>query len=69
MKANLGFTDRAIRLLFAAVLIGNGLYFGWIWATVIGVIIGVSGLLGRCPVYLPFGISTTHSLKPQGNAL
>jgi len=63
MKANMGSTDRIIRMLLAAVLITLAYT-----ATVTGVLaiicyilavvfIGTS-LVRVCPLYLPFGLST-----------
>ena len=56
--SNLGKVDRQIRFLFALILLGNGLYFGWTWAIVVSVVLGLTVLIGFCPAYLPFGIST-----------
>ena len=55
---NMGGVDRLTRLLFAAVFIGNAIYFGWTWALIIGAVLGVTALIGICPAYLPLNIST-----------
>lgn len=63
MKKNMGTIDRVIRVLIAIV-------FAVLWYTktiegVLGIILMVLGgvffltsLIGFCPLYLPFGIST-----------
>jgi hypothetical protein len=63
MKKNMGTTDRIIRLLLAALF--AYLYFGGIvtgtWGLVLLVLGGVfvlTSLVGFCPLYAPFGIST-----------
>ncbi len=58
VSTNMGVADRAIRLLFAMVLIGNGVYFGWPLALVAGAVLAVTGMVGVCPLYLPFHAST-----------
>jgi hypothetical protein len=68
MKANMGSSDKVIRIL-AAVLIAV-LYFtnliSGIIATILLVIAAVfllTSFISFCPLYLPFGIST----KPKAN--
>jgi hypothetical protein len=63
MLANVGDTDRAIRILAGLGLIGATLFgalgaWGWI-----GVVPLASGILCRCPAYLPFGIRTCRTEK------
>lgn len=63
MKANIGNTDRAIRIAVGLALIGAtllGLIGAWGW---IGVIAVATGLFRFCPAYLPFGISTCQTRK------
>lgn len=63
MKLNMGPTDRVIRLVIAAV-IAVLLYGGQVTGTlavVLGIVAAafvVTGLIGWCPGYLPFGLST-----------
>jgi Protein of unknown function (DUF2892) len=63
MKVNEGSIDRVIRIILGLVLISL-VYIGpqspWGW---IGVIPLVTGLVGFCPVYTLFGMSTC---KPKG---
>jgi len=63
MKKNMGTVDRGVRVLAALVvgwLIFNGTISG-ILAIVLGVFAVVfllTSLIGWCPAYLPFGLST-----------
>jgi len=63
MKRNMGIADRIIRIVLAAVV--AVLYFTKTLSPVAGIILGilaiifvVTGIIGVCPLYLPFGIST-----------
>jgi len=63
MKANMGMIDRLVRLIFAAVV--AYLYFthkvDGLTATVLAILAAVfllTSLVGFCPLYAPFGIST-----------
>jgi len=57
MKKNMGGIDRGVRLVAGLALIIWALTGGPVWAW-IGVLLVVTGALGFCPAYLPFGIST-----------
>ncbi|BCX05409.1 MAG: membrane protein [Candidatus Roseilinea sp.] len=63
MKKNMGNLDRGIRIVVAlviAVLIATGTVSG-VLAIVLGVLAAVfalTSLIGFCPLYAPFGIST-----------
>ncbi len=63
MKKNMGNADRVVRVVAAAVfaaLIVMGQVTGT-WAIILGalaVIFVLTSLVGTCPLYLPFGIST-----------
>ena len=63
MKANMGTVDRLVRLIVAVAI--AGLYFtgaiGGTLAVVLGivaVVFALTSVVGLCPAYLPFGIST-----------
>ena len=63
MKKNMGLIDRIIRL--AAVIVIAVLYFTGVlnltWTIILGVValvFLVTSLVGVCPLYMPFGIST-----------
>ncbi|WP_428635225.1 YgaP family membrane protein [Sedimenticola sp.] len=69
MKANMGTVDRVIRLIVVVII--AALYFtnqisglALIILGVIAVAFLVTSLIGWCPLYAPFGIST----KPKGGA-
>lgn len=63
MKKNMGLADKAIRILVAAVI--AVLYFthqitgtAAIVLGVLAIVFTLTSLVGTCPLYLPFGIST-----------
>jgi len=60
MKTNMGGIDRGIRVVAGLVIIGAGIYFKSWWG-VIGVVLLGTALMGFCPGYVPFGISTKKS--------
>ena len=58
MKCNVGGVDRVLRVvvgigLLSLVFVGPQTAWGWIGAVPL-----LTGLLGFCPAYLPFGIKT-----------
>jgi hypothetical protein len=68
MKQNMGVTDKIIRLIVVAII--AALYFtGQITGTaaiilgIIAVAFLVTSLIGWCPSYVPFGISTKKEEK------
>ncbi|MFB6318802.1 DUF2892 domain-containing protein [Saccharicrinis sp. FJH54] len=63
MKKNMGATDKVLRVLIALTI--GVLYFTnvitgtlGIVLLAVGVIFLLTSLVGTCPLYLPFGIST-----------
>lgn len=63
MQGNMGTIDRLIRLLVAVVI--GALYLGGRLSGTLAIILGIvavaflaTSLIGWCPAYLPFGIST-----------
>jgi hypothetical protein len=63
MKKNMGVIDRVVRILIAAVIVV--LYFMHVIPGTPGIILLIlagifvlTGILGFCPLYLPFGLST-----------
>jgi Protein of unknown function (DUF2892) len=63
MKKNMGLADKAIRMLLALVILG--LYFTNLISGTLALILlflaGIfilTGFMGFCPLYLPFGLST-----------
>lgn len=68
MTPNMGTTDKAVRIIAAVILVM--LYFtntltgtlGLIALVVAGIFL-LTSLIGVCPLYLPFGISTRKAGK------
>jgi len=63
MKKNIGSIDKAIRLLVAALIVVLAItkVLTGIWAIVLLILAGVfilTSIVGTCPIFLPFGIST-----------
>lgn len=64
MRTNVGTSDRLVRFLLAALLIGLsvggviGGALGWT-AFGLGVVLVITALTRVCPLYLPFGIRTS----------
>lgn len=57
MKANIGGTDKIVRYIVGIVIILLGLYFKSWWGA-LGLIPLLTALIGWCPLYAPFKIST-----------
>ena len=57
MKCNMGKTDRMIRAIVGLGIIGAGVYFQNWWGA-IGLVPFGTGVIGICPAYLPFAISS-----------
>ena len=59
MVTNIGDTDRMFRILIGLLLIGLAFAFGGAWLLgLLGAIPVFTGVTGRCPGYLHFGISS-----------
>ncbi|MDX1592056.1 MAG: DUF2892 domain-containing protein [Balneolaceae bacterium] len=63
MKTNMGSIDRAIRTIIAIVI--AVLYFTGTISGTVAIILGIlavvfllTSMVGTCPLYLPFGLST-----------
>lgn len=61
MAANVGDVERMLRILVGLLFIGLAFALGgaW-WLGLLGVIPVLTGLLGWCPLYVPFKISTCN---------
>ncbi len=73
MMKNVGGADRMIRIVIGVVFLAL-VIFGAIGSTVLNWILGIlgaiallTGLLGTCCLYLPFGLSTCK-VKPESDA-
>lgn len=60
MKCNMGKIDRILRGIVGIAVIAVGVYYQTWWGA-IGVIPLGTALIGWCPAYLPFGISSCKS--------
>ena len=63
MHANIGTTDRVARIVVGLLLIAYAIPFGfpatgWNWVGWIGVIPILTAVVGVCPAYSLFGLST-----------
>ncbi|MDX2506689.1 MAG: DUF2892 domain-containing protein [Gammaproteobacteria bacterium] len=66
LKNNVGKIDRIIRIVVGILLIGNVFYalqhpVGWL-----GVILIVTGIIGKCPLYSLIGINTRSLSEKVG---
>jgi type IV secretory pathway TrbD component len=60
MNKNVGGIDRIVRILLGLALVAMGLYTQSWWGAV-GLVPLITGLVGWCPMYLPFKVSTARS--------
>ncbi|MDH3326377.1 MAG: DUF2892 domain-containing protein [Gammaproteobacteria bacterium] len=57
MKINMGGLDRVLRILAGVVVLSAGVYYQNYWGAV-GLLPLLTGVIGSCPAYMPFGLST-----------
>ncbi len=57
MKPNVGKTDKVVRWIIGLVVLIVGIYYRSWWG-LLGLIPIITAIASRCPLYLPFGIST-----------
>ncbi len=62
MTRNVGSADRVVRVLVGLALIGFGIA-NKAWWGAIGIVPLGTALLGWCPLYLPFGLSSCATKK------
>ena len=62
MKPNVGKADKTLRLIVGAVIIAIGV-FTQSWWGAIGIIPIFTASINWCPLYAPFGLSTTSKQK------
>lgn len=60
MKKNIGNSDRTIRLILGSIIVIVGVVYGS-WLGLIGLVPILTALVGWCPLYVPFGISTCRT--------
>lgn len=64
MECNVGKKDKIIRLIAGAIILILGLVFKSWWG-LLGLILVLTAIFGRCGLYLPFGINTTKPAKKE----
>ncbi|HIE64435.1 MAG: DUF2892 domain-containing protein [Nitrospira sp.] len=57
MKCNVGKVDRTMRIILGIAIVAAGIHFESLWGAV-GAIPLLTGSIGWCPIYSPFGLST-----------
>ncbi len=57
MKNNVGGIDRGIRIVAGIAIIAAGVFYQSYWGA-IGLVPLLTGSIGWCPAYLPFGLSS-----------
>ena len=66
MKQNVGTADRIVRAVFGLAAGAAGLYYQS-WFGLVGLVFLGTALIGWCPAYLPFGLSTCR-IRSQGSS-
>jgi len=66
MQCNIGSIDRWLRIGLGVVIGAAGLYFKS-WLGLIGLVPATTALVGWCPAYVPFGIST-RAQRSEGSS-
>jgi len=62
MKANVGTTEKVIRIILGIVIIGAGVVYQSWWGAV-GAIPLVTALIGYCPAWSMFGVNTCKAAQ------
>lgn len=62
MKRNVGSSDRIVRIILGLGIVAAGVYYQS-WLGAVGIVPLATALLGWCPAYLPFGISTCRTAE------
>ncbi|MCB9992759.1 MAG: DUF2892 domain-containing protein [Hyphomicrobiaceae bacterium] len=61
MKANVGSLDKIVRIVLGVAMLALFFIFpdaGWRWWMLIGIVPIATALMGWCPIYRIFGMST-----------
>ncbi|MEG8947865.1 YgaP family membrane protein [Rosettibacter firmus] len=64
MKKNIGSTDKILRVIIGILIIAIGLITKSWWG-LIGLIPIATALIGWCPLYAPFGITTCKTQSEE----
>lgn len=67
MTPNIGSTDKILRIVAGLAIIGAGVYLQSWWGAV-GAVPLLTALIGWCPAYAPFGLSTRGGGKGTASA-
>lgn len=57
MEKNVGSVDRVVRIVLGVLIMAAGLFYGSWWGLV-GIVPFATGLINRCPLYIPCGLNT-----------
>lgn len=60
MKCNVGKCDKVVRLVVGLGIIAAGIFFKSWWGA-IGLVPIITALVGHCPLYIPFKISSNRN--------
>lgn len=65
MKKNVGGIDRAVRIIAGLIVLSLFFVLGdtYRWWALIGAVPLLTGLIGWCPAYLPFGFRTCSTRR------
>ena len=64
MECNVGKKDKIVRVIIGAVIVLCGVYFHSWWGA-IGIVPIFTAVIGWCPAYLPFGISSCKNKSKE----
>lgn len=64
MKPNVGSVDRVLRVLVGLAVLAVGYHYQSWWG-LLGLVPLLTALVGICPAYLPFGLSTCRREPDQ----
>lgn len=64
MKLNMGSADRIIRIILGVIIAVLGIVYQSWWGLLAIIFIGTA-LIGWCPLYVPFKISTRKKETPE----
>lgn len=65
MKRNVGGFDQTLRNIVGITLVVFGAFTLSLWG-IVGIVLLLTGISGKCPLYVLFGISTYHGNKKAG---
>ncbi len=57
MDKNVGSVDRIVRIVIGIAVMAAGLYYNTWWGLA-GIVLVVTAIMNKCPLYIPCGLST-----------